>query len=144
MAGQQGVAAWVSVECWRPVKKRWEDASAVSERELADEHDDQQREDRRLSAETGIAQWRVRVELRTHRDTVVLAQRLSADGHQVHQTWKSVVAGAETEDDARRLADKAKGYAPAGAEVRAERTDTPVESSDWRYGPDFPMGFPGW
>jgi len=80
VTGQHGPAARVSVECWHPAKGRWEDASAVSGRDLAEEHDQQQREDRRRSAETGIAQWRVRVELRNHRDTVTLAQRLSGDG----------------------------------------------------------------
>ena len=120
--------------------KRWEAASAVSQRELAEERDYQQREDRRLSAETGVAQWRVRVELRTHRDTVTLAERLSSDGHQVNQSWKSVVASADSEDDAHRLAEKTRQYAPSDAEVHAERADTPLYSGeDSAAGPlDFP------
>ena len=120
--------------------KRWEAASAVSQRELAEERDYQQREDRRLSAETGAAQWRVRVELRTHRDTVTLAQRLSSDGHQVNQGWKSVVASADSEDDAHRLAEMTQQYAPSDAEVHAERADTPLYSGeDSAAGPlDFP------
>lgn len=139
--GQHGLAARVSVECWRPVKRRWEDASAVSQRDLAEERDYQQREDRRRSAETGVAQWRVRVDLRTHRDTVALAQRLSSDGHQVDQGWKSVVASAGSEDDAHRLAEKTQQYAPSDAKVHAERADTPVYTGD-----DFaagPTDFPG-
>lgn len=134
VTGQHGLAARVSVECWRPVKGQWEDASAVSQRDLDEERDRQQREDRRLSAETGVAQWRVRVELRTHRDTVALARRLSSEGHQVDQGWKSVVASADTEDDASRLAEKTRQYAPSDAEVHAERADTP----DWSSGPIAP------
>jgi hypothetical protein len=130
VAGQHGLAVRVSVECWLPVEKRWEDASAVSQRDLAEEHDYQQREDRRRSAETGVAQWRVRVELRTHGDAVALAQRLSIDGHQVGQSWKSVVAGADSEDDAHRLAEKIQQYAPSGAEVHAERSDTPIYTGE--------------
>jgi hypothetical protein len=142
VTGQHGLAARVSVECWRPVKRRWEDASAVSQRDLAEEHDSQQQEDRRLSAETGVAQWRVRVELRTHRDAVALAQRLSSDGHQVNQGWKSVVASADSEDDANRLAEKTQQYAPSDAEVHAERADTPVYTGE--DGSAGPLDFPSW
>jgi hypothetical protein len=142
VTGQHGLAARVSVECWHPATRQWEDASAVSQRDLAEEHAYQQREDRRRSAETGIAQWRVRTELRTHRDTVALAQRLSGDGHQVNQGRKSVVASADSEDDAHSLAEKIRRYAPAGAEVHAERADTPLYTGeDWSAGP---LDFPGW
>jgi hypothetical protein len=116
------------------VKKQWEDTSAVSQRDLDEEHDYQQREDHHLSAETGAARWRVRVELRTHRDTVALARRLSSEGHQVDQGWKSVAASADTEDDAHRLAEKTRQYAYSDAEVHAERADTP----DWSSGPIAP------
>jgi hypothetical protein len=141
VAGQHGLAARVSVERWHPVTGQWEDASAVSQRDLAEEHDDQQREDRRRSAETGVAQWRVRIELRTRRETVALAQRLSSDGHQVDQGWKSVVAGADSEDDAHRLAEKTQQYAPSDAEVHVERADTPINTGeDSASGPqDFPI-----
>jgi hypothetical protein len=139
VAGQHGLAARVSVECWLPVERRWADASAVSQRDLAEEHDHQQREDRRLSAETGVAQWRVRVELRTHRDAVALAQRLSGDGHQVDQGWNSVLAGADSEDDAHRLAENIQQYPPPGAEVHAERADTPIYTGEDNAGG--PSGF---
>jgi hypothetical protein len=81
-----------------------------------------------------VARWRVRVELRTHRDVVALARRLSADGHQVGHGRKSVVASADSEDDAHRLAEKTQRYAPCYAEVHAERADTP----DWSSGNDLP------
>jgi len=142
VAGRYGLAARVSVECWHPVKRTWEDASAGSQRDLAEEHDYQEREDRRLSAETGVAQWRVRVELRTHRDAVALAQRLSSEGHQVDQGRKSVVARADSEDDAHRLAEKIQQYAPSDAEVHAERADTPIYTGE--DSASGPMDFPTW
>jgi hypothetical protein len=37
-----------------------------------------------------------------------------------------VVADAESEDDAHRLAEEIRQYAPSGAEVHAERADTPL------------------
>ena len=140
--GQHGIPARVSVEYWHPGTRQWEDASAVSERDVAELHNSQQREDRRLSAETGIAQWRVRVELRNHRDAVALAQRLSQDGHHVDQSWKSVVTSADSEDDARRLADEIRQYAPSDAEVHAERADTPLYTGEDSTGG--PQDFPGW
>lgn len=127
VAGQHGTSARVSIEYWRPVKRKWEDASAISESDLSEDRHFQQREDRHLSME-GAPQWWVRVELRTHRHAVALAQRLSDDGHHVDQSlktgWKTVLASAETEDDARRLAEKAKQYAPDDAAVFAERSGT--------------------
>lgn len=141
VTGQHALAARVCVECWRPVKKHWEDASAVSQSDLAEEYDYQQQEDRRLSAETGVAQWRVRVGLRTHGDTATLAQRLLSDGHHVSQGWKSVVAGADSEDDARRLADEIRQYAPGDADVHAERADTPLHAPDVFLEPP---GLPHW
>jgi hypothetical protein len=135
VAGQHQLAARISVECWRPGTKQWADASTVSERDLAEDHEHQQQEDRRVSAETGVAQWRVHVELRTHRAAVALAKRLTSDGHHVDRGWSSVAASANCEDDANNLAEKIRHYAPPGAEVVAERTDTPTWSapfvSDW-------------
>ena len=141
VAGRHGLAASVSVECWLPVERRWEDASAISRRDLAEQHDHQQREDRRLSAETGVAQWRVRVELRTHRDAVALAQRLSSDGHQVDQGWKSVLAGADSEDDAHRLVEEIQQHVPSDGEIHTERADTPTYTGeDEASGPlDYPI-----
>jgi hypothetical protein len=124
VTNQHRIPARVSVECWRPVKKRWEDASTVSERGLAEEHEYQQREDRILSAAAGVLQWRVRVELRTHRDAVALALRLSGAGHQVVRGWKSVQYGAASEDDAHRLAEETKQYVQPDVEVLAERADS--------------------
>jgi hypothetical protein len=125
VTGRHGLAARVSVECWRPVKKLWEDASAVSKLDLAEEYDYLQREDRRVSARTGVAQWQVRVKLRTHSDAVTLAQRLSSEGHQVDRRWTSVLASAHTRDDALRLAERVQLYVPSAAEVVAERANAP-------------------
>jgi hypothetical protein len=125
VAGQHRLIARVTVECWRPVQKQWVDASTVSAGSLAEERDYQQRDDRRLSAETGIAQWQVRADMRTHRDTVAVAQRLTSDGHQVEQHWKYVVAWADSQDDARRLAEVIKQLAPSGAEVLPHRLGDP-------------------
>jgi hypothetical protein len=141
VTNQHGKNGRITVECWRPVSRQWADASGVSDGDLAEEHEFQQQEDRRLSAETGVAQWRVRVDLRGHRDTVALAHKLSIDGVLFDQSWKSIMASADCEDDALRLAEKIRLHAPAGADVFAERADatgTPDPA-----GPGFLDSFPG-
>jgi hypothetical protein len=116
------------VECWHPREERW-DAAAISQRDFAEQerisHERTQQQERRRSAETGIARWQVRAELGTHRDTVTLAQRLSAEGHRFTQGRKFLVAGADSEDDAHRLADKIRMYMTADTKIHV-RPNTPV------------------
>jgi hypothetical protein len=126
VTSQHGLSADVSVDCWHPLEELWADAATASRHNLAEEarisHDHKQQEDRRRSAETGIAQWQVWVELRAHRDTVALAKRLSADGQSIVRRWKSLVAGAASEDDAYHLAETIQMYTAADAEVHVKRT----------------------
>lgn len=128
VAGARGLAADVTVECWHPREERW-DAAPISQDDLAEEervsHEHEQQRQRRRSAETGIAQWQVRAELGTHDGTVALAQRLSAEGHSIDRGWKFVVAGADSEDDAHRLADKIRMYTAADAKIHV-RPNIPV------------------
>lgn len=128
VGGQRGLSVDVSVECWHPREERW-DAAAISRHDLAEEerisHQRQQQEERRASTETGIAQWQVRAELGTHRDTVTLAERLSAEGHVIARGWKFLVVGADSEDDAHRLAEKIRMYSPADAKIHV-RPNIPV------------------
>ena len=73
---------------------------------------------------------------------MALAQRLSREGHQVDQGRKSVVARADSEDDAHRLSEKAQQYAPSDAEIHAERADTPIYTGE--DSASGPMDFPTW
>lgn len=88
-------------------------------------HEQQQQEERQRSAETGIAQWQVRVEPRTHHDTVALAQRLSAEGQSISKGWKFVVVGANCQDDAHRLAETIRMYTTTDAKIHV-RPNIPV------------------
>jgi hypothetical protein len=71
-------------------------------------------------AGTGIVLWQVRVEMRTHRDTVVLARRLSLNGQLTARRWKSLVAGTDSEDDAQRIADTIHLYTAAYEAIHVE------------------------
>jgi hypothetical protein len=56
---------------------------------------------------------------------VALAQRLSAEGHRITQGWKFLVAGADSEDDAHRLADKIRMCTAADTKINVG-PNTPV------------------
>ena len=105
---QEGHAAVTTLERWHPVEQVWKDDSVPmpdTPEELAAEHDRFQEREAAESAETGAAQWEVRIELGTHEETVALAERLESEGIPVVRRHTFLLAGAANEDDARELAD---------------------------------------
>ena len=58
------------------------------------------------AAASGIAQWEARVECRSHREAVALASKLRSEGRAVVRRWKFLVVGANSEDEARELAEQ--------------------------------------
>ena len=74
-----GRSAVTALERWHPVEQTWKDASVPlpgTEQELQAEHERMQEREAAESVEKGRAEWEVRIELPTHEDTVVLAERL--------------------------------------------------------------------
>src|SRR4029453_12543 len=66
---QEGHAAVTALERWHPVEQVWKDGSVPlpdTPEELAEEHGRLQEREAAESAETGTAQWEVRIELGTH------------------------------------------------------------------------------
>jgi hypothetical protein len=121
----EGLDARVSeVERWHPVEERWEDASVPlpqTSEEIAAERERQNVQEAEESREQGYAEWEVRLDLPTHRDAVELAERLEAEGiSPIVRRWKYLLIGAETDDDARALAERLRAEAPEGASVKAE------------------------
>jgi hypothetical protein len=115
--------AHVRLERWHPVAEEWKDPSVplpTSEDELEAERDERLEREAEDSAETGHAEWEVRVELRSHRDTVQLARRLEADGIPLVRRFRYLLAGAVNEEQARELAERLKREAPADATVHAQ------------------------
>ncbi|HZO61005.1 MAG TPA: hypothetical protein VFB51_15065 [Solirubrobacterales bacterium] len=121
----QQVTADVSpVERWHPVEERWEDASVPlpqTPEEVAAETARQEAAEAQETREQGYAEWQVRVDLPSHRDAVEMAERLESEGiSPLVRRWKYILIGAETDDQARALAERIRAEAPAGAEVKAE------------------------
>jgi len=120
---QEGHAAVTSLERWHPVEQAWKDDSVPmpdTPEELAAEHDRFQEREAAESAETGAAQWEVRIELGTHEETVALAERLESEGIPVVRRHTFLLAGAANEDDARQLAERIRGEASGSAKVEVE------------------------
>ena len=107
---QEGHAAVSALERWHPVEQAWRDGSIPlpdTEEEIAEEHERLQQREAAESAETGDAQWEVRIELTSHEDTEALAERLESEGIPVVRRHTFLLAGAANEDDAKALADEA-------------------------------------
>ena len=139
---QEGHAAVTSLERWHPVEQAWKDDSVPmpdTPEELAAEHDRFQEREAAESAETGAAQWEVRIELGTHEETVALAERLESEGIPVVRRHTFLLAGAANEDDARQLAERIRGEASGSAKVEVE----PGGGMVWEVAPRNPFTFFG-
>jgi len=139
---QEGHAAVTSLERWHPVEQAWKDDSVPmpdTPEELAAEHDRFQEREAAESAETGAAQWEVRIELGTHEETVALAERLESEGIPVLRRHTFLLAGAANEDDARQLAERIRGEASGSAKVEVE----PGGGMVWEVAPRNPFTFFG-
>jgi hypothetical protein len=139
---QEGHAAVTSLERWHPVEQVWKDDSVPmpdTPEELAAEHDRFQEREAAESAETGAAQWEVRIELGTHEETVALAERLESEGIPVVRRHTFLLAGAGNEDDARQLAERIRGEASGSAKVEVE----PGGGMVWEVAPRNPFTFFG-
>jgi hypothetical protein len=139
---QEGHAAATALERWHPVEQVWKDGSVPlpdTAEELAEEHGRLQEREAAESAETGAAQWEVRIELGTHEETVALAERLESEGIPVVRRHTFLIAGAANEDDAQALGDRIRGEAPKGAKVEVE----PGGGMLWEVAPRNPFTFFG-
>jgi hypothetical protein len=118
-----GLEAELELHRWHPLEERWEDADVPlprTEAERETEHERLQQAETEESQQTGLAEWEVRVELESHRQTSDLADQLVAEGVEPVRRWRYLIVGANNEDEARALADRLRREAPGGAEVTVE------------------------
>jgi len=121
---QHGMAAESALHRWHPIEEQWENPDVAMPQTEAERQAEHQRLADTETAEslaTGIAQWQVRVEFGSHRETVALARKLESEGRAVVRRWKFLIAGASNEDDARELAGQIRRDAPPDATVTAEQ-----------------------
>ena len=121
--------ATTQVHRWHPIEDRWEEPGAAlpqTPEEMAAEHERHEADEAEASAASGFAEWEVRVELPSHRETVAFADLLQADGIDAVRRWKFLLVGAATEDGANALAQRISAEAPAGAVVHAQASGAAV------------------
>jgi hypothetical protein len=139
---QEGHAAVTALERWHPVEQAWKDGSIPlpdTPEKLEEEHERLQEREAAESAETGAAQWEVRIELASHEATVSLAERLESEGIPIVRRHTFLLAGAANEDDARTLAEQLRAEVPEGANVDVE----PGGGMVWEVAPRNPFTFFG-
>ena len=112
----------VWTERWSPRAKVWRDVTVKPSADIAAdkqarEHEARQERERQTSVKFGIAYWQVLVKLSSHRDVVALAGHLSAPGWGVHPHRRSLIVGADCEDDAKSLAQALSGDDRAAADT---------------------------
>ena len=115
---ENGVAADMRVDRWHDLEQSWEDESVPLPQTEADREAELDRLEETEEAEsraTGRALWEVRLELPSHGQTQKLADRLEQEGLHVIRRWTFLLVGAESEDDARELADRLRAEAPDAA-----------------------------
>ena len=113
----------VAVTRWHPIEQRWEDAAAPlpstpeeRDAELARSGD----ADRERSRRQGFPEWDVRLTLPTREAAEALAAQLASEGIAVARGGAALVAGADTEVDAEKLAERLRAEAPKGTVVEVE------------------------
>jgi hypothetical protein len=120
---EHDLEADVALHRWHPLEERWEDASVPlpqTEAARQAEYERLQQDEAEESQQTGLAEWEVRVELESHDQAAAMADRLEAEGMNPVRRWKYVVVGANNEEEARALAERLRGEAPAGSTIHVE------------------------
>jgi hypothetical protein len=97
-------AVETKVEHWLHDEERWDD-------EPRGETWEEEQVDR------GYAPWEVRIQCDSHRAANELADRIEGEGYSVVRRHSFVVAGADSEEEARELAGRVGGEVEAGGEL---------------------------
>ncbi|HET9720671.1 MAG TPA: hypothetical protein VFP55_11380 [Solirubrobacteraceae bacterium] len=133
LAGSRRWSVESRLSRWHPVAEEWEDPDAplpADESGLAAEYAEriaeEREESRELTRELGAPEWEVRIECRSHRDTVALSERLEGEGLRPVRRWRYLLVGAVDEDSARQLADRLTGEATPGCTITVEGSGAAV------------------
>jgi hypothetical protein len=94
----------IKVEHWLSDEERWDDEPEAQEWEEE-------------VAQRGFAPWEVRVECDSHREAQELADALEAQGYSVVRRWRYVIVGADSREDAEKLAQRLHGEVEPGGEL---------------------------
>ena len=123
LLASHGMGADYTLERWHPVAEEWEAADIAlpsTAAEIEAEREQLDAEETSESVTGGIALFEVRVQVRTHHESVALAARLQEEGYSVVRRWRFLVVGANNADQAEEFAAKIRQEAPTDAVVTTE------------------------
>jgi hypothetical protein len=110
---------------WHPLAAEWKPADeplpADAAAQLA-EHEARIAGERKEVEDQGYPEYEVRVDLPSHGAAEEFADRLREEGLPTVHRWKYVIVGASDEDQAKALAERIRGEAPAGSAVAVQGT----------------------
>ena len=120
----EGWTAELELRHWHPAAEDWEDPDtqepATDEEKQAERARLMKTEDEEVAANHGYAEFEVRVEFPSHHEATELAQQLKDEGFEPVRRWRYLVVGAADEDQAKELAERIRGEAPADSKVTVE------------------------
>lgn len=134
---EHDLEAEVAISRWHPVEERWEDAGVELPSSAEDVATEEQRRDDAERAESraqGHPEWELQIVLPSRQQADEFAQRLEAEGFSVARRWQALLIATETEDDARKLAERLRGEAPEGTQFGLELDEDEVASRVNPYG----------
>jgi hypothetical protein len=131
IVADHGLEAGYAIHRWHAEEERWEpedvtlpttEAQHEAEREHLEEDEAEE------SEELGEALWELRIEFDSHRDAVEMADRIESEADDllagytisVVRHWRYLLIGADSEDQAREIAEQIGAQLPAGAELKVE------------------------
>jgi hypothetical protein len=123
VVGRHGAEADYAFDRWHPAAEEWMPVDAAMPQtatELAAERAELDEQDDEDSEASGAAEWEVRLDLPSHHEAVALADKLGAEGIPVTRRWTYLLVGAEDQDQAKALAERLRGEAPAGTRFHVE------------------------
>jgi hypothetical protein len=123
LAGDRGWEIVTELRRWHPAAEEWEDPDAPlpsTDAAVEQEHAELIARERAESDTVGFAEYEVRVDCASHRDTVELSHRLRSEGIPYVRRWRYLLIGASDEESAAVLAERISSEVPAGCKVTAE------------------------
>lgn len=127
LAKQHGWKLGTELRHWHPAAEEWEDPDKPlpdSDRALKAEHAEEIAAEDKQVREQGYPNFEVRVECPSHHDATHFRQQLREEGFSSVHRWKYILVGAIDEDEAKELAERIRGEAPQGSQVKVEGTWT--------------------
>lgn len=115
----------ISLRRWHPSAEEWENPDLllpIDAGDLSAERERLVRREREETAKNGYPEFEVRVDLKSHRDAVLLSGCLQKEGIPSVRRWRYLLVGAADEDSARTLAKHIQEGVPNGTHVRVEGT----------------------